>query len=461
MKKLLPLMVLGVVAGLGLLLLLGIIRYGGIDGLRLRVRAEMATYVKHDAFVPTPLPTPITDVQFEMVSPTLTPTSMPPLTPSDSPLNSSPLVDPTTTPISIPPLTLTQVPSTTPSPVQPNTIRGASTTATISPSTTPTPVYQTTAPTVELTGFRHEWQTWNNCGPATLAMYLSYYGSSLTQADISSVIRPNKEDKHAAVQQLAAFARSQGLRALVRVNGDADRLRLFLDNGIPVMMPTWHVDPEDGGMGHYRLLTGYDHAKEEWILYDSLESRGVIPNQEYRGIRASYQSFDAWWRVYNRLYILTYAAEMEPAVQAIVGEDLNDQAMWERSLWQAQQEIEARPEDAFAWFTLGTNLVASGRSADAASAYDQARFIGLPFRTMWYQFGAFQAYYDSGRYEEVVALADATIKVTADVEELHYWRGRALAALGDVEGAREALQRALTQRPGFPEALDALEQLGN
>ena len=80
---------------------------------------------------------------------------------------------------------------------------------------------------------------------------------------------------------------------------------------------------------------------------------------------------------------------------------------------------------------------------------------------MWYQFGAFEAYYESGRYEEVVALADATIKVTADVEEFHYWRGRALAALGDVEGARQSLERALTQRSDFPEAADALGQLAD
>jgi tetratricopeptide (TPR) repeat protein len=163
--------------------------------------------------------------------------------------------------------------------------------------------------------------------------------------------------------------------------------------------------------------------------------------------------------VFNRLYIVIYAAEMEPVVEAIVGDDIDDQRMWGRSLKQAQQEVEARPEDAFAWFTLGTNLLAVDRPTDAASAYDQARLIGLPFRTMWYQFGAFQAYYDSGRYEEVVALADATISVTADVEELHYWRGRALAALGDVVGGRQALERALAQRIAFPEALDALKEL--
>jgi tetratricopeptide (TPR) repeat protein len=214
-------------------------------------------------------------------------------------------------------------------------------------------------------------------------------------------------------------------------------------------------------MGHYRLITGYDDPKEEWILYDSLQSTDAGAGREYRGIRLSYETIDTLWRVFNRLYIVVYDAESEPIVKAIVSDDMNDQTMWAGSLQRASQEVETRPGDAFAWFTLGTNLLAVGRPMDAASAYDQARLIGLPFRTMWYQFGAFEAYYESGRYDEVVALADATIKVTADVEELHFWRGRALAAMGDVEGARQALERALAQRLAFPEALDALQQLAD
>jgi hypothetical protein len=408
MKAVLASMFLLVIAVLLLLLLLGAVRYGGIDALSMRVRAEVASYLDRHSVVPTPLPTPTADARAEVMPATATPLA-----------------------------------------------------AGSTPTATSVPAYLPAAPAVELTGLRHEWQTWNNCGPATLAMYLSYYGSPLTQADIGPVIRPNKEDKHASVQQLAAYARSQGLHTLVRVNGDADRLRLFVSNGIPVMMPTWHVDPKDGGMGHYRLITGYDDDKGEWILYDSLQSTGTSAGQDYKGIRLSYQSHDEWWRVFNRLYIVIRAAEMEPAVEAIVGDDMNDQVMWDHSLERASQEVDARPEDAFAWFTLGTNLLAVGQPTDAASAYDQARLIGLPFRTMWYQFEAFQAYYDSGRYEEVVALADAPIKVTSDVEELHYWRGRALAALGDVEGARQAFDRALAQRIAFPEALDALERLGD
>lgn len=454
MKKWLSWIGLGLVAGFGLLLLLGVTRYGGIDGLRLRVRAEMAAHMEQEVLVPTPLPTPTAEAQVESAPAAAAATITPALAPTEAPSATLSPTQPSAGCAASATATAAQSSTT------PTAGITATTIPTASPEATSVPAHQPAVPAVELGGLRHEWQTWNNCGPATLAMYLSYFGSSLTQAEIGPVIRPNPEDKHASVQQLAAYARSQGLSTLVRVNGDADRLRLLLSNGIPVMMPSWHVDAKGSAMGHYRLVTGYDDAREEWVLYDSLESHGVSADQLYRGVRLSYQSFDAWWQVFNRRYFVIYTAEMEPAVLAIVGDDLNDQAMWERSLEQAQREVEARPEDPFAWFTLGTNLVAAGRPADAAAAYDRARLIGLPFRMMWYQFGAFQAYYDSGRYEEVIALADATIKVTAEVEELHYWRGRALAALGDVEGARQAFQRALAQRPDFPEAVGALEQLG-
>jgi hypothetical protein len=50
----------------------------------------------------------------------------------------------------------------------------ASPTATITPTFTPTPTPIPDA--VSLTGVRHEYQKMNNCGPAALAMALSYWG---------------------------------------------------------------------------------------------------------------------------------------------------------------------------------------------------------------------------------------------------------------------------------------------
>lgn len=78
--------------------------------------------------------------------------------------------------------------------------------------------------------------------------------------------------------------------------------------------------------------------------------------------------------------------------------------MHENALATAQAEAAADPKDAFAWFNVGTNLTALGRHDEAAAAYDQARLAGLPWRMLWYQFGPYRAYYETGRYEDVRAL---------------------------------------------------------
>ena len=292
-------------------------------------------------------------------------------------------------------------------------------------------------------------------------MCLSHYGVTLTQAEVGEVIRPNPEDRHAGPDELADYAHSQGFEAIFRVNGNATILKLLLSNGFPVMMPTWHINEKGEGLGHYRLLIGYSDSAQEWILYDSLEMRGISADKPYPGIRLTYEELNRLWAVMNRKYIAVHEADAAPVVMSILGDETDDEVMWQRSLARAEEEAQQRPDDTFAWFTLGSNLVAHGRWEEAAEAYDRARYIGLPFRMLWYQFEPFQAYYQMGRYEEVIALADATIKNTDEVEELHYWRGRGLAAVGDIGGARRAYERAVLKRPGYDEAAAALAVLGN
>jgi tetratricopeptide (TPR) repeat protein len=319
--------------------------------------------------------------------------------------------------------------------------------------------YRTAAPSVKLTDLSHMWQTWNNCGPATLAMNLSYYGSTLSQADVGAALRFYEDDKNVGPEEMAAFARSQGFNALVRINGDADRLRLLLSNSIPVLLETWHEPEPDDGMGHYRLLVGYEDAAREWIAYDSYDSRGIDPDQPYAGIRVPYDELDRLWSVFNRTYVLIYTDEFAPAVEGILGRELDDAAMWQRALEHAWAKTQERPDDPFAWFNLGSDLVTLGQFESAAAAYDHARQIGLPWRMLWYQFGPFQAYYETARYQEVVALTDATIKTTSSIEEIYYWRGMALKAQGDVPGARQAWQRALELNPNYAEAEAVLANL--
>lgn len=346
--------------------------------------------------------------------------------------------EPTATETSTP----TPTPSATPSPT---------------PIPTPTPAYQPAVAAVELTGLVHAWQTWNNCGPATLSMYLSYCGLDRSQGDIAAVLRPNPDDKNVSPEELAAYARAQGLAALVGYNGTTEQLRLLLSNGIPVIIETWH-EPEPGdGMGHYRLLVGYDDAAAYWIVYDSYETVNLRGLEPYRGLATPYEEVDRLWPAFNRAYVVVYDPALEPVVRGILGPDVGTTAMWEAALAAAEAEVAQRPEDVFAWFNLGTDLTRLGRYAEATEAYRRAEAIGWPFRMLWYQFEPYQAFYEQGEYDVVVRLSDQVMALTDQIEEVWYWRGKALAAKGDADSARAAFERALALNPGFAPAREALE----
>jgi tetratricopeptide (TPR) repeat protein len=402
---------------IAMILVVGTVRYGGSENLMRRVRGEVMAHRPHPDFVPTPLVTANGEAVVSVADSDIflaTPTSDAATTAQAADQGEPP---------------------------------------------TPTPAYRPAAPSVQLTGLSHMWQTWNNCGPATLAMNLSYYGSPLSQADVGAALRHYEDDKNVGPEEMAVFARSQGFNALVRVNGDADRLRLLLSNSIPVLLETWHEPEPNDGMGHYRLLVGYEDAAKEWIAYDSYDSRGVDPSRPYAGIRVSYEELDRLWSVFNRTYVLIYTGELAPTIEGILNGDVDDATMWQRALEHAWAETQERPDDPFAWFNLGNDLVALGQFEQAAVAYDHARQIGLPWRMLWYQFGPFQAYYETARYQEVVALTNATIKTTSSVEEIYYWQGMALKAQGDIAGARQAWQRALELNPNYAEAAEVLAGL--
>jgi len=146
-------------------------------------------------------------------------------------------------------------------------------------------------------------------------------------------------------------------------------------------------------------------------------------------------------------------------VTSILGNQLDDPTMWHAALAKSQQEAAQNPNDAFAWFDLGSDYVGLGDMPNAVTAYDHARSLGLPWRMTWYQFGWFDAYEQTGHYDDVIALADATIKVTQNIEEMFYYKGLALKAKGDIDNARANFQIALQHNPNFSQAQAALNTL--
>ena len=288
-------------------------------------------------------------------------------------------------------------------------------------------------------------------------MNLSFFGSTLNQADIKGVLRQNDDDKNVSPDEMVAFAKAHGFHAHRRVNGTAALMKTLLSNGIPVLIETWMEPEPNDGMGHYRLLTGYDDASQHWIAFDSYVSHDFVRDSDnYEGIILPYAETERLWQVFNRTYLLIYTDAQAAVVNAIYGSHLDEQTMWLQALADNRSEVSRESYNPFAWFNLGSSLNALGNHTEAAAAFDRARQLGLPWRMLWYQFGPFEAYYNTGRYEEVLALAYATIATTESVEELYYWKGQGLAATGNPRSASKAWEQALALNPSFHKARQAL-----
>jgi tetratricopeptide (TPR) repeat protein len=372
----------------------------------------------------------------------------------------TPIVTPTEpNPSPTPPPSPTPLPTHTPFPTDtPQPTETPEPTDTPIPSPAPSP---TLPSAFTLSGVRHEHQGWNNCGPTTLGMALSYWGRNETQVQIAPVLKPDPEDKNVSPSEMAAYARDLGLGATVRVNGTVEGLKDLVRAGFPVIVETWYVRDARDQLGHYRLIVGFDDAAQQFITYDSLHGPDVT---------IGYQEIDELWRVFNRIYLVVYQPERWDALAGILGPDVDDTAMYERALERARAEAANPPGSCVAYadcadwvtfshFSAGTSLTSLGRHEEAAAAYDQARQLGLHYRMLWYQFGAYESYTAAGRYDDVVALADATLVTANNLEESYYWRGKARLALGDVQGARSDFNAALRYHEGWPPAAIALNEL--
>ncbi|MBN2500056.1 MAG: C39 family peptidase, partial [Anaerolineales bacterium] len=299
----------------------------------------------------------------------------------------------------------------------------------------------------------------NNCGPAALSLYLRYYGWDGDQFSISQQLRSDRRDRNINVEELLYYTRSYvgWLESTFRVGGTTEQIKQFLAAGIPVVTeetfyfeePYWPDD--DLWAGHYLLITGYDDASSTFAVQDTFYG----PDKQ-----VSYEKVDELWQPFNRVFILIYRPDQEETVKAILGEHWDVEYNRQAALETAQAEIDANPEDALAWFNLGSNLVYFERYDEAADAYDEARRLGLPQRMLRYQFGPFFAYFHSGRIEDLLALTEYALKITYNSEEAFLWTGWGLYRQGDGAGAIDYFRRAYEANNTSIDAQYALEFMG-
>ena len=360
----------------------------------------------------------------------------------------------------------TDTPTISDTPVGPTNTPAPSPTATI----TPTPLPDTFV----LEGIKYEDQhnRWNYCGPANLSMALTYWGWDGNRDVVGEYVKPSDKDKNVMPYEMQDFVETQtsGLGALIRMGGDIELIKRLVAAGFPVVAEKGYFEYDYTGqlgwLGHYQFVNGYDDSQEVFIVQDTYVEGG-------QDFKISYQDYIEGWRSFNYTFLIVYPEDRIEELLTVLGS-------WADPAWANQHALEVALAEVqsldgidqfFAQFNEGTSHVNLLQYVDAGAAFDRA--FGLyaelaedklrPYRIMWYQTWPYWAYYYSGRYQDVINLANTTLNDTISepvLEESLYWRALAREAIGDLEGAIEDFRQTVILNPNFGPGWDQLARLG-
>jgi hypothetical protein len=357
--------------------------------------------------------------------------------------------------------------TSTPSPTYTSTPRPGPS-ATPDFTATPFPTFTPIPNAILLSGIRHDYQKWNNCGPTNLAMALSFWGWEGNQYDTAPLLKPNARDRNVMPYEMARFVDEEtNLNVFVRVGGNIDLLKQFIAAGFPVIIEKGLDWYDTGWIGHYQVLAGYDDSIGVFNAFDSFTGEFT----DGQTLLEPYEEIEGYWRHFNNTYIVIYPQDRETEVLSILGPQADETENFLYAAEKASVDIFnlSGRDQFFAWYNRGTNLMLLKDYSGAALAYDEAFKVYAdlepkerPWRMLWYQTGPYFAYYFTARYYDVLNLATQTLDNAEEpaLEESWYWRALAKEALGDLDGAIDDLQTSLEWHPGFEPSQYQLDRLG-
>jgi uncharacterized protein len=198
--------------------------------------------------------------------------------------------------VTVPPQVRVIEVTTTPSPVPP-TPTPAPPTSTPLPTSTPTPP----PPSALLEPMNYQPQTYNNCGPCSIAILLGYYDHWITQQDVNERVAPGP-----SLCQIAGYMSYYQLKGRAyTILSPTNGVRYLLANGIPVIAS--QRLSLDEPIGHYRVVKGYEDETQEFITDDPLQRMGP----DYR---ISYGTFDDL----SYAFVLVYPPDKDLLVRLLM-----------------------------------------------------------------------------------------------------------------------------------------------
>lgn len=392
-----------------------------------------------------PVIQPGTPTPYPQATPAATGTALPGAVPPAAGASEAVDVTPTATPIPIVPEGMVLPPT-----VLPYT-PGLATSIT---SITSVPLDLGLPPRAEIEGVRFEAQTWNNSGPAALAMALSALGWEGDQADAAAWLRADADDRSVMLWEMVLFVEQETeFGALSRVGGIPALLKRLVAYGFPVVIPVGLEIDDDEWYGHHWVVAGYDDEAQTFLVYDSFLGAGVDGPRE-----VSYDELDDAWRQFNRAFMIVYRPEDRAEALDELAHYADREYLRVLGPSLADGYRLQHPDDPWAWFNLGAAWADLGDYGAAAAAFDKAFEMGLPWRTLWYRSEPYVAYYGAGRLSDVIRLTDEQSQA-GFFEEVAYWRGMVYSAQGFPDLARREFQSVLDFNPNYLPAQVALFEL--
>ncbi len=306
---------------------------------------------------------------------------------------------------------------------------------------------------VNLSSFNHSYQTFNNCGPATLSMSLGWFGKKVSQKELGDKMRPwqvangDNDDKTIFTDEFVAWAREYGYEAIARPNGDIDTLKKFTANGIPIVVKTMLHANDD--IGHFRIVKGYDETKQVIIQDDSFEG----PNREF-----SYYDFLTLWQPFHYVYIVVYTPEQADLVKAIIGEEMDEATAWQNTLSRSEKEAQLT-DTTYPEFNMAVANYYLGNYEQSITDYESVAQV-LPRRMLWYQLEPILAMQKLKQYDKIMALSERILNGgNRAFSELYQIRGEIFLAQGNRDAARAEFEKAVQYNVNYQPAKDALANL--
>ncbi len=323
----------------------------------------------------------------------------------------------------------------------------------ISPSPTPL-VYLEATTSAMVQNVPQVPQTFNNCGPATLSMVMSWAGTPQDQNYLGSVMRPyqnpagDNDDKSISSAEFVRWAQEFDLYAMNRPNGTIDLLKTFTTNGIPVVVKSWLNPNED--IGHFRVITGFDEASQTIYYEDSYNG----PN-----LAMSYEEFTGMWQPFHYEYFIVVPPRLQSIVESIVGPEMDKSLAWRNTVDRANTELVADSTAVYPWFNIAVASYYLKNYQESVNAYEQVK-TRLPRRMLWYQIEPIQAYAELGNTEQVISLTTAILSdQNRAFSELYLIRGNLYLEQGQTAAARQEFEQAILYNKNLTEAQKALNKL--